>query len=109
MRLDPENASRLNTLAWHLAIAPAQGTRNGAQAVVHAQKAVKLMPDSAPHRDTLAAAYAESGQFENAVEEQRRAIRLLGNAASNETISGYEDRLNLYLTGQPYHEEPPPP
>ena len=72
---------------------------------MNGQKAVELMPNHAGYRDTLAAAYAENGQFENAVEEQRRAIQLLGIAAN----SDFEDRLNLYLTGQPYHEEPPAP
>jgi len=72
---------------------------------VNAQKAVELVPNDVNHHDTLAAAYAEDGQFENAVEEQRRAIQLSGNAAN----SDYENRLNLYLTDQPYHQEPPAP
>jgi len=91
----------LNNTAWKLATGP-EPTRNGTQAVVYAQKSVELTPNSTNYRDTLAASYAEDGQFELAVEEQQRAIQLLGDAVEANIISDFDDRLNLYLAGQPY-------
>ncbi len=104
IRIDPNGAEFLNNAAWLLATGPEE-IRNGAQAIEFAQKAAELMPDEARFRDTLAAAHAEAGQFDSAVEEQRLAIQLLGDAPDGETLSGYENRLNLYEAEQPYRGE----
>jgi hypothetical protein len=48
--------------------------------------------------DTLAAAYAEAGQFERAVTTQREAIRLIGKN------DDYEKRLKLFEAHQPYRK-----
>ena len=49
--------------------------------------------------DTLAAAYAEAGDFANAVRTQREAIRL----TPANYRSGLQQRLDLYLRDKPYH------
>lgn len=71
---DPQlEADSLNQRAWYLATFPVEAVRNGKQALADAARAVQLSND-ANHRDTLAAAYAEIGDFENAMREQQRAI-----------------------------------
>ena len=50
---------------------------------------------------TLAAAYAESGDFKQAVEQQKKAIEL----ASEENRAAYLSRLKLYKQGKPYRDE----
>jgi len=68
----------LNNLAWALATNPNPSFRDGSNAVVLAEKAVAATSPRIPwHLGTLAAAYAETGQFEKAVITQQEAIALL--------------------------------
>jgi len=53
---------------------------------------------NAMYLDTLAAAYAEVGQFTNAVRVQKEAIALLEDPKEKED---YESRLRLYQAGSP--------
>ena len=62
-------------LAWELATSSDPRIRNGRKAVVIAEKAAAIDP-SAPVLDTLAAAYAESGGFHQAVKCEKEAHRL---------------------------------
>jgi tetratricopeptide (TPR) repeat protein len=50
--------------------------------------------------DTLAAAYAEAGDFDKAVQWQEKAIELAPEEAKNH----YRSRLDLYKSGRPYRE-----
>ncbi len=79
-RLYPNDPMALNNLAWSLAANPKQELRNGPEAVQLASKAVELTgQQQAVPIATLAAAYAEDGQFAKAVEmaKKARAIALL--------------------------------
>ena len=99
--LDPEDPDSHNALAWRLATCPKAEVRNGAKAVEHATRACRLTENQdALHLDTLAAAYAESGKFKEAIEWQQRAI-----AATTEPDERkeYQERLQLYQAGKPYH------
>ena len=60
--------------------------------------------DEPNYRDTFAAAYAEAGQFDNAVAEQERAIEMLTTARQYDEIADYQTRLDLYRKRQPYRE-----
>ena len=66
------------------------------------QLAVEAQPSST-HLDTLAAAYAETGQFDRAVETQREAIAALLAADMGEQ-EGLERRLQAYQRAQPWRE-----
>ena len=52
--------------------------------------------------DTLAAAYAEAGDFENAVKWQQKAVDMADERWEEE----FRSRLDLYKVGKPYHQEP---
>jgi len=100
-RLYSNNPVALNNLAWSLAANASQELRNGREAVQLASKAVELTGQQDPvFIGTLAAAYAEDGQFAKAVEmaKKARAIALLNNqprvAAANEQL------LKLYSAGK---------
>ena len=54
--------------------------------------------------DTLAAACAEAGDFEGAINWQRKAIEL---ATAAEDRRDFQRRLKLYEHGKPYHRESP--
>jgi tetratricopeptide (TPR) repeat protein len=81
LRQDPDNLRVLNDAAWALATCADAALRNGAEAVTHA---VDLTSGREPALlATLAAAYAEAGRFDRAVELEKRAIDLAtqqGNA-----------------------------
>ena len=72
LKLDPNNADALNSLAWIEATHADAKLRNGKEAVVFAEKAAGLKKDDAPTLDTLAAAYAEAGRFKEAVATRKR-------------------------------------
>jgi tetratricopeptide (TPR) repeat protein len=105
-----EDALALNNFSWLLATCPNANVRDGAAAVVFAEKAVAGTSRKAPlYLDTLAAAYAEAGQFTNAVSTQREAVGLVQGRADK---AGYAARLKLYESNSPYREasqNPPPP
>lgn len=100
IKIDANNASAKNALAWLLATAPDASIRNGQRAVDMAIQANKLTDHNrASYLDTLAAAYAEMGDFEKAIENQKRAIDLSKNEKQKERFGS---RLNLYDTRESY-------
>ncbi len=105
--LAPGHASARNNLAWLLATCPESALRDGRRAVELAQTLTLSQNDTRPHvLDTLAAGYAEMGQFKQAVELARRALAL-ANALSNEDIaSAIRSRLQLYEANTPFRETP---
>ena len=52
---------------------------------------------------TLAAAYAELGQFEEAIRYQKKAIAMNKNPEERDR-RGQQERLNLYETAQPFRD-----
>jgi hypothetical protein len=101
VRLHPDDPVALNNLAWSLAANPRQELRNGREAVEFASKAVELTSQHQPvFMGTLAAAYAEDGQFAKAVEmaEKARAIALLNNQPAVAAIN--ERLIKLYSAGK---------
>jgi tetratricopeptide (TPR) repeat protein len=76
LEINPFLVDAYNNKAWILATAADKRYRNGAKAIMLAQKAVELNP-SVASLDTLAAAYAVVGNFELAVETQKKAIQTL--------------------------------
>jgi tetratricopeptide (TPR) repeat protein len=99
---DPEAQ---NTVAWWLATCPKAAVRNGPEAIKYATKACESTQWKAPaFLDTLAAAYAEVGQFDQAVEWQQKALAKPA-AFSPEELKDYRRRLELYKAGKPYREK----
>jgi tetratricopeptide (TPR) repeat protein len=71
VRLDPKNTFAHIHLAWLLAGGP-DGVRDGRLAVEYATRACELSDWKQPHSiEALAAAYAESGDFDRATEYQK--------------------------------------
>jgi serine/threonine protein kinase/tetratricopeptide (TPR) repeat protein len=95
-------AEDLNALAWKLATDHDARVRNGTNAVTLAAQAVVKTERKEPgFLDTLAAAYAEVGDFNKAVAVQREAVAL-----NNDTnrVQELESHLKLFESGKPYHE-----
>jgi uncharacterized protein len=97
---DGGNIQAMNDLAWLLATSTNAAMRNGAEAVALAEKAVAATSRTNKDiLDTLAAAYAETGQFEKAVSTQKDAISLIKDEDSKAL---YISHLKLYETNSPY-------
>ena len=94
----------INNIAWIYATSDNPSLRNGAKAVKLMLPLVSERPDSAVYVDTLAAAYAETRQFELAVEQQQKAIGLLSADAKQSIKEGFVERLNQYNNKQPWRE-----
>ncbi len=100
--INPNDVDALNGLAWRYATCPDASIRDGKKAIEFAKKAVKLS-DSGNGRDTLAAAYAEAGDFELAVSEQRKALE--DKSLSKDSRKEMEARLELYKAKKPYRDD----
>ncbi len=93
-----------NNLAWTLATCPEEKFRDGKQAVEEASKAVELTHNKqGEFVDTLAAAYAEAGDFDKAVEQQQQAIGLVENEKVRKEMGA---RVELFRKHQAYREVP---
>ena len=104
VQLNPGDAHWFNALAWVLATCPEGGLRNGSLAVQQATRAAELSGWKEPEiMDTLAAAYAEAGDFVKAVNWEKT---YLGTAhLSPSDAADGQNRLALYLAYKPYHTD----
>jgi len=106
LALDPQSLVAQNALAWVLATSPEASLRNGKEAAELALTAAQLSGGNYPQvLDTMAAAYAESGQFEKAVETAKGALRLLAVQNDPSLADGIQARLKLYEARTAYHEK----
>jgi tetratricopeptide (TPR) repeat protein len=102
LRTDPEELLTCNLLAWRLATRPDPGDRDGPRAVTLATSACAKSDWKNLHfLDTLAAALAECGQFEEACRREEQTLALLQEDADR---TGYLARLEGYRSGRPHRE-----
>jgi tetratricopeptide (TPR) repeat protein len=101
LRIDSKNEAALDNLAWLRASCPLASMRNGHEAVKLAREACEqskwTRSDSV---DTLAAALAEAGEFEEAVRQEKRALKMIGPDAAERV--DMQHHLSLYESHQPY-------
>ncbi|HEY1790640.1 MAG TPA: tetratricopeptide repeat protein [Verrucomicrobiae bacterium] len=94
-------APQLN-LAWMLATWPDANVRNGAKALVIAEHLNDLAQGKDPKiLRTLAAAYAETGQFAEASSSARKALALASARSDTALTNALQTELNLYLAHAP--------
>lgn len=105
VELRPKEASAWNTLAWQLATCPDEKCRDGAEAVKCARKACDLTDwENGMYLDTLAAAYAETGDFANAVKWQKKALEHPDQFPGKE-LDKCRNRVTLYESQKPFRED----
>jgi tetratricopeptide (TPR) repeat protein len=88
--------------AWFLATCPNASFRNGPIAVTEGREAVALSHDDPYALDALAAAYAETGDFSQASEEELQALTQLPGPSPDR--KWMENRLALYREYKPYRD-----
>jgi len=103
LRLNPNHAPAYNSLAWLLATTSDARFRDGKRALESAKKACELTSHQTPeYLSVLAAAYAETGQFDQAIFWQTRALE---NPRYVETSGAKARRwLQLYQEGKPLRD-----
>lgn len=101
LEIKPDFPPAMNGLAWIRATHPDVKWRDGIQAVALAERCSQITQNKMlPALNTLAAAYAEAGRFEDAIKWQVNAIELTPEGNRDEL----KTRLQLYKTRKPYRE-----
>jgi Flp pilus assembly protein TadD len=111
IQLQPNGVTALRRAAWVLATSPDATLRNGGEALALAVRAVEHSGGNDPRLlDTLAAAYAEKGQFADAVLTARRAQAQASQESQPALADEMGSRIALYEAEQPFrdrHASPP--
>jgi TPR repeat protein len=95
-----------NLFSWALSVAPDAQLRNAALAIRVLEPALAAEQKKSPaHLDTLAAAYAEHGEFAKAVATQTEAIDLARGTRQVQQVDTMEQRLELYRASKAYREQ----
>ena len=109
MKPEPEDVLRSKArrwvqanLAWILATCPEDAFRDGPRAVALAEEVVASTPQDVAYLDTLAAAYAEAGRFEEALTTQRKAFAPLKK--EDRLRDEYRSHLKSYEKKKPWRD-----
>jgi tetratricopeptide (TPR) repeat protein len=100
LKLAPKYEPACNAAAWLLATCPQESVRDGKRALELAKQATSVLKTNPNYLDTLAAAHAEVGNFDEAVRVQEQVLQ-------SERFMKDEDaraRLELYKKKQPYRQ-----
>jgi tetratricopeptide (TPR) repeat protein len=102
---DPDDLETINNLAWFLATCKDDCLRNGPEAVALQEPLCALWP-RANWLDTLAAAYAEAGRFEEAIATERHAKDAVDSEENGlepgETPASFDECIAAYERGITY-------
>src|SRR5438477_162917 len=105
LQSDPDSILPLNNLAWVMSTGPDDSLRNNEVAVQLATKANQLSKESNPvFIRTLAAAYAQAGQFEKAIETARRASEQANAQGAHDLAVQIREDVDLYQRRTPFRD-----
>ena len=99
----PGDAGLQRGMAWLLATCPDDRVRDGQEALAWARQAAEYAADPRT-LETLAAAYAEAGDFQAAVRSATQAKELLLKEGAISAVGQLDQRLGLYRDRKPYRE-----
>jgi tetratricopeptide (TPR) repeat protein len=111
IEMNPNKRRPKQLMAWLLATSPFEESRDGKQGRAMMESLVSMVGDRSPSTlEIYAACYAESRDFESAIEYQEKAISLVRSGKSLEKYSsqqneGMVSRLQLYQRKRPYRME----
>jgi len=97
LAFDPDDGNAANNLGWILATSPDATLRDGAKAVAYAKRATNVPGGDNPlvYR-TLAAAYAENGQFADAISAAEHAKQLAQATGNSELVGELDHCIELF-------------
>jgi tetratricopeptide (TPR) repeat protein len=104
LKIDADDTHVLNNYAWVLATSPDEEVRNAERSIELGLKACELTKYEKPHiLSTLAAGYAEKGDFETAKKWSGKAVEL--GAKEEEIDSQLKKELESYQQAKPWREK----
>jgi len=107
LEVQPASVTVENNLAWMLATAPEPSLRDGARAVQLARQASQSSGGANPViLHTLAAAYAQAGDFSEAIKTAESALQLAGTQGNAALAAALQREVQLYKDGQPFRPAP---
>lgn len=105
LAIQPDNGNAKSNLAWVLATSPEGSLRDGARAVELSEQALRLSGGKNPIIfRTLAAAYAESGRFREAIETAQRGLELANSQGNAGLATELQSTIVLYQAGRPLRD-----
>ena len=105
LEISPKDPWVANRLAWIKATSQAKDMRNAGEAVRLGEMACQLSDNKeATILDTLAAAYAEAGRFQEAVKTAEKALELARSSGQKDLVKEIESRIELYRERKPFRE-----
>ncbi|QDU91252.1 lipoprotein NlpI [Pirellulimonas nuda] len=101
----PDDSGVLNNFAWTLATSPFDELRDGKRALEMATKAAEITEFNQAHiLSTLAAAYAEMGEYDKAIEWSQKAIDMDREKNEGKLEGALSQELTNYKSKTPYRE-----
>jgi tetratricopeptide (TPR) repeat protein len=105
LALNEDDAMTISNLAWLLATHSEARYRDGDEALRLALRAAALTDNRNPMAlNTLAAAYAETGEFEQAVLAVEKAMEIMRQSGHTDAAKDLAYFLDLYKNKQPFRE-----
>jgi Tfp pilus assembly protein PilF len=105
LAVEPDNGNAMSNLAWVFATSPEDSLRDGAQAVQLAEQALRISGGRIPMIfRTLAAAYAESGRFPEAVQAAQQGMQLANSQGNLGLVTELQGNITLYQQQQPLRD-----
>lgn len=104
LRIAPNSSRLVSLLAWELATAPDDFLRGGNEALSLARRIHEALPQQASASDVFAAALAETGDFEAAVQIARQGLQLARASKQTQIAQQIQQRLVLYEKRRPYRQ-----
>ena len=107
LKVNKEDSGVLNNLAWLLATSTQEKLRDGKRSLELAKEAARVTEFKEAHiLSTLAAAYAEKGDFETAKKWSQKAVELAGESPEGKTVQDQlKQELTSYEANKPWREE----
>jgi protein O-mannosyl-transferase len=103
IQMSPYEPDAMDSLAWILATNPDSAIRNGAEAIEWAKRAIQLSGGKNPnYRVTLAAAYGETGHFNDAAAIVDEVLSGATRGAKVSDVEALKRQLECYRAGKPY-------
>lgn len=106
LELEPEFVPVLNQIAWLRSTDPDPGIRNALEAIRMAEHACQLTQNGDPViLDTLAAAYAEAGKFQDALHYADKALEIAVSTKQESLVKDIRKRKELFRKNLPFRED----
>jgi protein O-mannosyl-transferase len=105
LTIQSDNGNAMSNLAWVFATSPDDSLRDGAKAVQLASEAVRISGQRIPIIfRTLAAAYAETGEFSKAIQTAQQGIELANSQGNSGLATELQGNIALYQERQPLRD-----